>query len=99
VTDRTRLLGVGEPLRDYGCVDYAGTGRSALANHEVPVFNLAGVNVVDLLVAVILTDPFRRTVVRTGLLYTPTRLSNSQSRLLLTASFHSTFPARLLRLS
>src|SRR6267143_5660057 len=98
VTDRTRLLGgVGEPLRDQSCVDYAAL-RSALANHIVPVFNLAGVNVVDLLVVVILTDPFRRAVVRTGLLCIRTHITNSQSRVLLTGCFNSTFPARLLRL-
>src|SRR6267143_1951546 len=89
---------MGEPLRDESCVDYAALLRGALANHIVPVINLAGVNVVDLLVAVILTHPFRRAVVRTGLLYTPTHLTNSQSRVLLTGCFNSTFPARLLRL-
>src|SRR6266849_6356529 len=40
-----------------------------------------------------LTDPFRRAVVLTGLLYTPTHLANSKSRVLLTGCFHSTFPA------
>src|SRR5260370_5868143 len=77
-------------------MNFAGLLRSALANHVVAVFNLAGVNVVDLLVGVILTDPFRRAVVHTGLLQTRTRLTNRQRRLLLTASFNSTFPARLL---
>src|SRR5260370_26705150 len=79
-------------------MEYAGLVQSALANHVVLVFNLAAVNVVDLLGGVILTDPFRRAVVRNGLLYTRTRLTNSQSRLLVTASYNSTFPARLLRL-
>src|SRR5258708_10704368 len=77
-------------------MNFAGLLRSALANHVVAVFSLAGVNVVDLLVGVILTDPFRRAVVHTGLLQTRTRLTNRQRRLLLTASFNSTFPARLL---
>jgi hypothetical protein len=49
-------------------VEYAILVQSALANHVVPVFNLGGVSVVDLLVGVILTYPFRRAVVRTGLL-------------------------------
>jgi hypothetical protein len=39
-------------------MDYAALVRSAPANHEIPVFNLAGVNVVGLFVAVMLTGPF-----------------------------------------
>src|SRR5882672_545323 len=78
-------------------MDYGVLVRSAPANHEVPVFNLAGVNVVDLFVAVILTDPFRRAVVYTGPLCTPARLTKRQRRLLLTASLNPTFHARLLR--
>jgi hypothetical protein len=79
-------------------MEYAGLVVSARANHVILLFNLADVNVVDLLVGVILTDPFRRGVVHNGLLQAPTSLTNSQSRIFLTASYNSTFPARLSNL-
>jgi hypothetical protein len=93
---RTHLLRVREPLRDERCLNCAGIRRSALANHVVLFFNLVGVNVVDLLVRVILADPFRRAVVRTGLLYTPTRLADRQGGVRLTHPYNSTFPADIL---
>ena len=37
---------MGEPLGDQGCVEFAVLAEGTLANHEVAVFNLAGVNVV-----------------------------------------------------
>src|ERR1700751_4689523 len=77
-------------------MNYAGLLRSAFANHVVLFFDLAGVNVVDFLVGVILTYPFRRAVIRTGLLQTPTHLTNRQGGACLIDPDNSTFPARLL---
>src|SRR5260221_5507572 len=79
-------------------MNYAGLLLSALANHVVLFFNLAGVNVVDLLVGVILADPLRRGVVRTGLLQSPTHLTNLQRGARLIDQYNSTLPARLLGL-
>src|SRR5215475_10663611 len=89
---------MGEPLGDQGCVEFAVLADGTLANHVVAVFNLAGVDVVDLLIGVILTDPFCRTVIHNGPLQCPTLLTNSQTGIVFTASLNSTFPAALLRL-
>src|SRR5678815_527224 len=70
----------------------------ALADYAVSVLNLAGVDVVDVFVAVVLTDPLRRAVIldchfgagRFGLTY-------SQRRLVRIASHDGTLPPGLFR--
>src|SRR5215470_10782694 len=89
---------MGEPLGDQGCVEFSVLAESTPANHVVAVFNLAGVDVVDLLIGVILTDPLRRAVIYNGPLQRPTHLTNSQTGIVFTASCNSTFPTVLLHL-
>jgi len=48
----------------------------ARADHSITVFNLAGINLVDLFAAVLLTNPVRRAVVLDGLLDARTHLTN-----------------------
>src|SRR5215470_6218539 len=84
-------------------MEYAGLVKSARANDVVIVFNFCGVNVVDFLVAVILTDPFRRAVVHnfpldTRLPYIRIRCTNSETRIILAASNDFTFHASRLLL-
>src|SRR4029077_2519487 len=88
--------GMGQPLGDYRGVYLAGLLSRALADYVVPVFNLGGVNVIDFLIAVVLAHPLRRAVEHTGLLQRRTRLTHRQAGFCLTASYNSTFPARLL---
>ena len=57
---------VRKPLGDQSGMEYAALLPSALANDGVAIFHLAGIDIVDLLVTVKLTDPFRRTVVFDG---------------------------------
>src|ERR1700674_5241670 len=73
---RTTELEWREPLRDYRGVEYAILIPSAFGYHPVPIFNLAGIDVVDFFAAVLLADPFRRTVVLDGLLVARTHANN-----------------------
>src|SRR5215467_773898 len=59
----TKLVLVTEPLRDQHCAEFALFVVNPYADHTVSVLNLASINVVDLLAAVILAFPFRRTIV------------------------------------
>jgi len=53
-------------------VEYTIIAQSALADHSITIFNLTGINIVDLLAAVRLTDPLRRAIVLHGLLFAGT---------------------------
>src|SRR5437870_8094124 len=78
-------------------MEYSTFAPSALADYEVPILDLARVDVVDLLIAVELTDPFRRAVVLDGHFSVGrSRFTYGQRRFFRTASYDSTFPARLL---
>ena len=48
-----------EPLRDQSGMEYAIFIQRTRADYSITVFNLAGINVVDLFAAVLLTDPSR----------------------------------------
>src|SRR6202030_1024056 len=76
---------MGESLGDDRGVEYAILVPSALADHSITVFDLADVNIVSLLAAVLLTDPSGRAVVSDGLLLAGTHLANGQCRFILTA--------------
>src|SRR5882757_98987 len=95
---RTRLLvgGMREPLRDYRRLNFTGFLRGAPANHVVVFLDLARVNVVNLLVGVILTDPLRRAVVHTSLFESAAGFANGQTGGRFIHSYNSTFPPRLL---
>src|SRR5438445_1365784 len=93
--DETRLPG--EPLRDQSGVKFALLVVSAPADHPITVLNLAGINVVDLFTAVLLTGPLGRTVVVDDLLSARAPLTNGQRRFILIATRDHALPARLLR--
>src|SRR6516225_8890404 len=76
-------------------MECTGLVKSPCANDVVLLFNLCGLNVVDFLVAVILTDPFRRAFVHNFPLATRVR-TNSQTRIVLAGSNDSAFDAVLL---
>src|SRR5205814_6586572 len=92
---RTRLMG--EPLRDYRGVEYALLLPSAFDDHSIAIFNLGGINVVDLFAAVPLTDPLRRAVILNGHLSGAAPLTNRECRFVRTAPNHRTIPEGLLR--
>src|SRR6266849_8681658 len=77
-------------------MEYASLFPSAFADYGVPILNLAGVDVVDLLIAVELADPFRRAVVFDGHFnVTRSRLTYGQRRFVRIASCDNTLPAAL----
>jgi hypothetical protein len=76
-------------------VEYAVFVKRSLADHPVAVFHVGSGNVGDVLVAVLLTYPFCRTVVQDGFFFARPRLANGQGGLIFTASDDMTFPARL----
>src|SRR3984893_16392209 len=86
-----------EPLGDQRGMEYAILIPSAFGYHPVPVFNLAGIDVVDFFAAVLLADPFRRTVVLDGLLVARTHATNRQCRVILNYSWYNTLPTPRLR--
>src|SRR5438874_3629348 len=88
---------MGEPLRDYRGVEYALLLPSAFDDHSIAIFNLGGINVVDLFAAVPLTDPLRRAVILNGHLSGAAPLTNRECRFVRTAPNHRTIPAGLLR--
>lgn len=47
-------------------MEYAGLIRGALADYSVPFLNLAGVDLIDLLITVELADPFCGAVINDG---------------------------------
>src|ERR1700680_1770860 len=87
---------MGESLGDERGVEYAILAPSALADHSITVFNLAGINIVNLLAAVLLTDPLRRAVVSDVPLLARTPLAKGQSRFILTPPDDIPLPAILL---
>src|SRR5882762_9709636 len=87
---------MGESLGDERGLEYAILAPSALADYSITVFNLAGINVVNRLAAVLLTDPSRRAVVSDEPLLARTHLTNCQRRFILTAPDDIAFPAILL---
>src|SRR4029077_16095897 len=91
---RNRLMR--ESLGDDRGVEYAILVPSALADHSITVFNLAGINVVNLLAAVLLTDPSGRSGVGDSPLLVRTHLANGQCRFILTAPDDIALPAILL---
>src|ERR1700730_1861622 len=86
-----------EPLGDQRGMEYAILIPSAFGYHPVTVFNLAGIDVVDFFAAVLLADPFRRTVVLDGLFVARTHAANGQCGLILTDPGYHTLPTRRLR--
>src|SRR5438477_9777077 len=78
-------------------MEYTIIAQSALADHSITIFNLAGINIVDLFAAVRLADPLGRAIVLHSLLLARTRLSNSQGVFVRTAPDDSSLPAVLLR--
>src|SRR5207237_1959250 len=85
-----------EPLRDEGGVHHAVLVPSSHADHPVVVIDLASIDVVDFLAAMLLTSEFGRTVVRNGLLPARAPLTNCQRGFILIASGDNTLPASLL---
>src|SRR2546429_883641 len=85
-----------EPLRDEGGVHHAVLVPSSHADHPVVVIDLASIDVVDFLAAMLLTSEFGRAVVRNGLLHARAPLTNCQRGFILIASGDNTLPASLL---
>src|SRR5438270_4807319 len=94
---RTPELEFCEPLGDQRGVECAILIPSAFGYHPVTLFNLAGINVVDFFAAVLLADPFRRTVVLDSLLMARTHRTNGQRRFISTDPGYHTLPTRRLR--
>src|SRR5437016_8371035 len=88
-----------EPLRDQGGVHHAVLVPSSHADHPVVVIDLASIDVVDFLAAMLLTSEFGRAVVRNGLLHARAPLTNCQRGFILIASGDNTLPASLDRKS
>src|SRR4029077_1742767 len=78
-------------------MEYAVLAPSPFADHSIIVFNLACINAVALLAAVLLTDPSGRAVVLDGHLSSTAALTNGQCSLVGTAPDDRTIPAGLLR--
>src|SRR5437667_8099396 len=76
---QTRLMR--EPLGNQSCVKYAFV-PNASGDHPITIFDLAGINVVDLFAAVLLADPPSRAVVMHGPLIRSTYLPNCQTGLI-----------------
>src|SRR5438552_4593608 len=85
-----------EPLRDESGVEHAVLVPSSHADHPVVVIDLASIDVVDFLAAMLLTSEFGRAVVRNGLLHARAPLTNCQRGFILIASGDNTLPASLL---
>src|SRR2546427_2902096 len=85
-----------EPLRDEGGVHHAVLVPSSHADHPVVVIDLASIDVVDFLAAMLLTSEFGRAVVRDRLLHARAPLTNCQRGFILIASGDNTLPASLL---
>src|SRR5437588_9180389 len=85
-----------EPLRDETGVHHAVLVPSSHADHPVVVIDLASIDVVDFLAAMLLTSEFGRTVVRNGLLHARAPLTNGQRGFILITSGDDTLPASLL---
>src|ERR1700719_4377079 len=87
---------MGKPLRDQGSMQYAILVPGSFADHAIMFRNLAGVNVLDLVAAVPLTDPSRRAVVLDGpLVIRRTCLADRQRRFIRAEPYDITFPPRL----
>src|SRR5438046_3272278 len=78
-------------------MQYTFIAQSAIADHSITIFNLAGINIVDLFAAVRLADPLRRAIVLHSLLFAGTRLANGQGGFIRTAPDDNPLPAILLR--
>src|SRR6266436_4269641 len=78
-------------------MEYAIFIPSAGTDNPVAVLHFAGINVVNLFTAVLLTDPARRVVVLNDPFARRTHLAHSQARLIFTASYDMALPASLLR--
>src|SRR5881396_773861 len=85
-----------EPLRDEGGVHHAVLVPSSHADHPVVVIDLASIDVIDFLAAMLLTSEFGRAVVRNRLLHARAPLTNGQRGFVLVASGDNTLPASLL---
>src|SRR5947199_2930804 len=85
-----------EPLRDEGGVHHAVLVPSSHADHPVVVIDLASIDVIDFLAAMLLTSEFGRAVVRDRLLHARAPLTNGQRGFVLVASGDNTIPASLL---
>src|SRR5713101_5277742 len=70
---------------------------SARTDHPVPVLHFAGIDVVNLFFAVLLTNPARRVVVLNDPFGRRTHLAHGQARLIFTASYDMALPSPLLR--
>src|SRR5207244_5181031 len=79
-----------EPLRDQGGVHHAVLVPSSHADHPVVVIDLASIDVVDFLAAMLLTSEFGRAVVRNGLLHARAALTDRPRGFILMASVDST---------
>src|SRR5207245_8579573 len=75
-----------EPLRDESGVEHAVLVPSSHADHPVVVIDLASIDVVDFLAAMLLTSEFGRAVVRDRLLHARAPLTNCQRGFILLAS-------------
>src|SRR5438132_5078280 len=85
-----------EPLRNESGVEHAVLVPSSHADHPVVVIDLASIDVVDFLAAMLLTSEFGRAVVRDRLLHARAPLTNCQRGFILIASGDNTLPASLL---
>src|SRR3989442_10761390 len=85
-----------EPLGNQSCVKYTFV-PNASGDHPITIFDLAGINVVDLFAAVLLADPPSRAVVMDGPFIRSTYLRNCQSGLIRIVPDDISLPAALLR--
>src|SRR5437899_8805817 len=85
-----------EPLRDEGGVHHAVLVPSSHADHPVVVIDLASIDFIDFLAAMLLTSEFGRAVVRNRLLHARAPLTNGQRGFVLVASGDNTLAASLL---
>src|SRR5207248_2634535 len=85
-----------EPLRNESGVEHAVLVPSSHADHPVVVIDLASIDVVDFLAAMLLTSEFGRAVVRDRLLHARAPPTNCQRGLIFIASGDNTLPASLL---
>ena len=77
-------------------MEYAILTPSARGYHSITIFNLVSINVVDLFLAVLLANPFRRTVVLDSSLLARTHLTNIQRRFILIDPGYNPIPTGCL---
>src|SRR5215467_10191041 len=90
---KAALVRVRKALGDQGGVQHTVLAHSALADDVVAIFHLAGVNVVDLLVGVVLAHPLGGAIVNHGPLRGAAGLADGQSGFIFVAAFDPALPA------